>query len=207
MVDMYEETTTSANSNYDIVENYLSFGQALDKLIERENDDTDNNEYGIRIRTWNEAIVVRIQTPDEGSKMTRRYLYENFKGENIPWVPNNECIFNNFWQIVKFVKNEDIIPDKETINKMTASMLDNKNMIKNWFKENKYDELVKNYKKAKDTCNNDNKCSTNCAKKCLHECQHKKYNDDKCEKVNVSSMYGVIMSADTFDEMIDALLG
>lgn len=61
--------------------------------------------------------------------------------------------------------------------------------------------------KAKDTCNNDNKCSTNCIKKCLHECQHKKYNDDKCEKVNVSSMYGVIMSADTFDEMIDALLG
>lgn len=146
MVDMCEEMTTSANSNYDIVENYLSFGQALDKLIERENDDTDNNEYGIRIRTWNEAIVVRIQTPDEGSKMTRRYLYENFKGESIPWVPNNECIFNNFWQIVKFVKNEDVIPDKETINKMTASMLDNKNMIKSWFKENKYDELVKNYK-------------------------------------------------------------
>ena len=105
-------STTSVNCNYDIVEYYLSFSQALDKLIERENDNTDNNEYGIRIRTWNKAIVIRIQTPDEGSKMTRRYLYENlhyknYKDENIPWVPNNECIFNNFWELVKFVKNEN----------------------------------------------------------------------------------------------------
>ena len=112
MVYMYEESTTSANCNYEVVENCLSFGQALDKLIERENDDADNNEYGIRIRTWNEDIVIRIQTPDEGSKMTRRYLYENFhyknyNDENIPWVPNNECIFNNFWELVKLVKNEN----------------------------------------------------------------------------------------------------
>lgn len=105
-------STTSVNCNYDIVEYYLSFSQALDKLIERENDNTDNNEYGIRIRTWNKAIVIRIQKPDEGSNMTRRYLYENlhyknYKDENIPWVPNNECIFNNFWELVKFVKNEN----------------------------------------------------------------------------------------------------
>jgi hypothetical protein len=110
---MYKKpTTTSVNRNYDIVEHYLSFGQALDKLIERESDNTDNNEYGIRICTWNKAIVIRIQKPDENSKMTRRYLYENlhyknYKEENIPWVPNNECIFNNFWEVVKFVKNEN----------------------------------------------------------------------------------------------------
>ena len=109
---MYKKPATSVNHNYDIVEHYLSFGQALDKLIERDNDNTDNKEYGIRISMWNKAIVIRIQKPDEGSKMTRRYLYENlhyknYKDENIPWLPNNECIFNNSWEVVKFVKNEN----------------------------------------------------------------------------------------------------
>lgn len=202
MVDMYEEMTTT-NCNYDIIESFLSFGKALDKLIELEDNKSKDDEYGIRIRTWKEGIVIKLQNPDDNSKMNGRYLYKSLDGKNTPWVPNNEFIFNHFWEVVHFVTNKK----DTTTDKMTASMLDNKNMIKNWFKENKYDELVKNYKKAKDTCNNDNKCSTNCAKKCLHECQHKKYNDDKSEKVNVSSIYGVMMSADTFDEIIDALLG
>jgi len=202
MVDMYEETTTT-NCNYDIIESFLSFGKALDKLVELEDNKSKDDEYGIRIRTWKEGIVIKLQNPDDNSKMNSRYLYKSLDGKNTPWVPNNEFIFNHFWEVVHFVTNKK----DTTTDKMTASMLDNKDMIKSWFKENKYNELVKNYKKAKDTCNSDNKCSTNCAKKCLHECQHKKYNDDKCEKINVSSMYGVMMSADTFDEIIDALLG
>lgn len=205
MVDMYEKPTTSANCNYDIVEHCLSFGKALDKLIERENDDTDNNEYGIRIRTWNEAIVIRIQSCDDESKMTRRYLYKDCNGENIPWVPNNEFIFNYFWELVKFVKNEDVIPDKETIDKMTASMYDNK---KNeaWFKNldiqkelDKYRNLV-----TKDKTENNDKCSPHCTKKCINEC-HKaeaKPND----KVKAIIIKGNVKLVGQFDEIIDNLL-
>jgi hypothetical protein len=205
MVDMYEKPTTSANCNYDIVEHCLSFGQALDKLIERENDDTDNNEYGIRIRTWNEAIVIRIQSRDNESKMTRRYLYKDCNGENIPWVPNNEFIFNHFWEVVKFIKNEDVIPDKETINKMTASMYDNK---KNeaWFKNldiqkelDKYRNLV-----TKDKTEDSNKCSPHCTKKCLNECH--KAETKPNDKVKAIIIKGNVKLVDKFDEIIDNLL-
>lgn len=219
MVDMYEKPTTSANCNYDIVEHCLSFGQALDKLIERENDDTDNNEYGIRIRTWNEAIVIRIQSRDDESKMTRRYLYKDCNGENIPWVPNNEYIFNNFWEVVKFVKNEDVIPDKETINKMTASMYDNKK-CEAWFKnpdiqkeldncEHKCEELFKkDYDKyrnlvTKDKTENNDKCSPHCAKKCLNECH--KAETKPNDKVKAIVIKGNVKLY-SFDDIIDNLL-
>lgn len=186
MVDMYEGSTP-ANCDYDVVENCLSFGQALDRLIERENDDKDTNEYGIRIRTWPEGIVIRIQTPDQGSKMTNRYLYKNHKNKNIPWVPNNEFIFNHFWEVVKFVKNEDVITDKEIINKMTASMYDNKN-YEAWFKnpeiQKEFDEYRRSGEKLRKAydryCNfvnkieDNDKCSPHCAKKCLNECHKAK---------------------------------
>ena len=215
MVDMYEKPTTSANCNYDIVEHCLSFGQALDKLIERENDDTDNNEYGIRIRTWNEAIVIRIQSHDDKSKMTRRYLYKYCNGENIPWVPNNEFIFNHFWEIVKFIKNEDVIPDKETINKMTASMYDNKN-CEAWFKNSdiqkefdncrhKYEELNKDYTNRNLVTKNNDKCSPHCTKKCLNEC-HKAMTKPN-NKVKAIVIKGNVKKlVNPFDEIIDNLL-
>jgi hypothetical protein len=218
MVYMYEESTTSANCNYEVVENYLSFGQALDKLIEKSNDTTDNNEYGIRIRTWNEAIVIRIQSHDDKSKMTRRYLYKCCNGENIPWVPNNEFIFNHFWEVVKFVKNEDVIPDKETVNKMTASMYDNKN-YEAWFKNQdiqkefnncrcKYEELNKDYTNrnlvTKNKIKNNDKCSPHCAKKCLNEC-HKAMTKPN-DKVKAIVIKGNVKLVYPFDKIIDNLL-
>lgn len=221
MVDMYEPTTP-ANCNYDVVENCLSFGQALDKLIERENDDTDNNEYGIRIRTWPEGIVIRIQTPDVISKMnmTQRYLYKNHKNKNIPWVPNNEFIFNHFWELVKFVKNEDVIPENETINKMT-SMYNNKN-YKAWFNNSdiqkefnncrsKYEELKKDYIKysnlvTKDKTEDNDKCAPHCVKKCLNEC-HKAETKPNGKVKAIIIKGDVEKIADSLDKIIDNLLG
>ena len=220
MVDMYEGSTP-ANCDYDVVENCLSFGQALDRLIERENDDKDTNEYGIRIRTWPEGIVIRIQTPDQGSKMTNRYLYKNHKNKNIPWVPNNEFIFNHFWEVVKFVKNEDVITDKEIINKMTASMYDNKN-YEAWFKNpdvqkeinncrRKCEELKKDYAKYRNLVTNDktednDKCSPHCAKKCLNEC-HKAKTKSNCKVKAIIIKGDTDKLADSLDEIIDNLLG
>lgn len=218
MVDMYEVRETPDNCNYDVIEGCLSFGQALDKLIERENDDKDDNEYGIRIRTWTEGIVIRIQTPDANSKMTKRYLYKNHEGKNIPWVPNNEFIFNHFWELVKFVKNEDVIPDKETIDKMTASMYDDKK-YEAWFKNSdiqkefdncrrKCEEIKKDYAKysnlvIKDKKDND-KCAPNCIKKCLNECHKAETKPNNNQTIIVKG--DVRKLVDTFDEIIDALL-
>lgn len=220
MVDMYEVRETPDNCNYDVVVGCLSFCQALDKLIDRENDDKDTNEYGIRIRTWPEGIVIRIQTPDANSKMTKRYLYKNHEGKNIPWVPNNEFIFNHFWEVVKFVKNEDVITDKEIISKMTASMYDNKN-YEAWFKNpevqkefdncrRKYEELKKDYAKycnlvTKGKTEDNDKCSPHCAKKCLNECH-------KAETKPNGKVKAIVIKGDvkklisSFDEIIDNLL-
>lgn len=206
MVDMYEEASTTVSCNYDVVENCLSFGSALDKLIERENDESDNNEYGIRIRTWDEGIVIRIQTPDEFSKMTGRYLYKSKGGKNTPWTPNNEFIFNHFWEVVRFVENKQI--DKELLKKMTASMYDNNKITKEAL--NKYDNFMN---KSKEN-NKDNKCAPHCTKRCLNECRkattntvksnNKKDDDFKVRVIIIRN--DVKKLADTFDEIIDAML-
>ena len=221
MVDMYEVRETPDNCNYDVIEGFLSFGQALDKLIEREDVDKGNNEYGIRISTWSEGIVIKIQTPDTNSKMTRRYLYKNHEGKNVPWVPNNEFIFNRLWEVVKFVKNKDVIPDEETINKMTASMYDNKN-YEAWFKNpdiqkefdnyrHEYEEIKKDYAKyrnlvIKDKAKTDDndKCSPHCTKKCMNECNKVETKPNNNQTIIVKG--DVRKLVDTFDEIIDALL-
>lgn len=220
MVDMYEIRETPSNCNYNVIENCLSFGQALDKLIERENNDKDTNEYGIRIRTWTEGIVIRIQTLDANSKMSKRYLYKNHEGKNIPWVPNNEFIFNNFWEVVKFVKNKDVIPDtnKETIDKMTNSIHDNKNYeawsnnpdIQNEFDEyrRRGEKLRKAYDRYRNFVNkieDNDKCAPHCAKKCLNECHHKA--ETKPNNNQTIIIKGDVKKLiDTFDEIIDAML-
>jgi len=202
MVDMYEERTTPDNCNYDVVENCLSFGKALDKLIERENDDKDTNEYGIRIRTWPEGIVIRIQTPDVNSKMSNRYLYKNHKGKNTPWVPNNEFIFNHFWELVKFNKNEDVIPD----NKNYEDWFKNPDIQKELDKcRRKCEELKKDYAKYCNLAAKDiDKCSPNCIKKCLNECHKAEIKPNTNHTIIVKG--NVRKLADTFDEIIDALL-
>lgn len=220
MVNMYEVRETPDNCNYDVIVGCLSFGQALDKLIEREDADKGNNEYGIRISTWTEGIVIRIQTPDANSKMSKRYLYKNHEGKNIPWVPNNEFIFNHFWEVVKFVKNEDVIPDKETIDKMTTSIRDIKNS-EDWLKNpdvqkeidncrHKCEELKKDYAKYRNLVTNDktednNKCAPHCTKKCLNECNNK-------TETKPNSNQTIIVKGDIrklvniFDEIINSIL-
>lgn len=181
MVDMYEETTP-ANCNYEVVENCLSFGQAFDKLIEKFNNKNsfDGEEYGIRIRTWKDSIVIKLQEHDSQSKMSSRYLYKSCDGKNIPWVPNNEFLFNNFWELVRFVTDKEK-EDKErekAIKKMTASMCDNKD-YKCWIKDN-YNKIKEDYKKIE----NETKeaCSPHCSKRCLNECHKKKEETQKHTK-------------------------
>ena len=215
MVNMYE--TTPDNCNYEVVENCLSFGQALDKLIEKSNDKyayIDGDDYGIRIRTWKDSIVIQLQENDSRSKMTSRYLYKSCDGKNIPWVPNNEFLFSNFWELVRFVTNER----EKTINKMTASMYDNKN-YEAWFKNpdiqkefnncrRKYEELNKDYANrnlvTKDKIENNDKCSPHCTKKCLNEC-HKAMTKPN-NKVKAIVIKGNVKLVGPFNEIIDNLL-
>ena len=59
----------------------ICFGEALIGL--------QANESGsyIRSKDWKEGVKVKIQWPDEHSKMTNPYLYLETREDNIPWVP------------------------------------------------------------------------------------------------------------------------
>ena len=72
----------------------LGFGIAFDFL-------TENPEFGMRLPCWGEDRVIRIQYPDENSKMSYPYLYMETNCENFPYFPDYIDMFSNEWEIVK----------------------------------------------------------------------------------------------------------
>lgn len=60
----------------------VSFAEAIMQL-QAEGD----AEAYIRIDKWKEDVKVKIQWPDEHSKMTAPYLYVESRYGRVPWVP------------------------------------------------------------------------------------------------------------------------
>ena len=60
----------------------VSFGEAIMQL-QAEGDDKSY----IRIDKWSEDVKVKIQWPNEHSKMTAPYLYVESRYGKVPWVP------------------------------------------------------------------------------------------------------------------------
>ena len=78
-----------------IVKENLGFGYALEFLKENE----DN--FGMRLPQWNEDVVIKLQRPDEHSKMTAPYLYVESRYGRVPWRETVIEMFSNKWQIVE----------------------------------------------------------------------------------------------------------
>ena len=78
-----------------IVKENLGFGYALEFLKENE----DN--FGMRLPQWNEDVVIKLQRPDEHSKMTAPYLYVVSRYGRVPWSETVIEMFSNKWVIVK----------------------------------------------------------------------------------------------------------
>ena len=70
------------------------FGEALEELQKE-----DGYKYGIRLLKWNEDVVIRVQRPDEYSKMTAPYLYVESRFGRVPWIPTQIEIFSDEWSI------------------------------------------------------------------------------------------------------------
>ena len=60
----------------------ISLGEAIMQLQAEGND----HSY-MRIKKWSEDVKVKIQWPDEHSKMTAPYLYVESRYGKVPWVP------------------------------------------------------------------------------------------------------------------------
>lgn len=71
----------------------MKFTTVLEKLIDGECD-------GIRLPQWEEDVEIRIQRPDEHSKMTHPYLYVESRYGNVPWRETFPEMFSDSWELV-----------------------------------------------------------------------------------------------------------
>lgn len=58
--------------------------------------------YCVSREGWNgKGQYVKLQVPDEHSKMSSPYMYlHNAQDKNVPWVPSTGDLFANDWRIV-----------------------------------------------------------------------------------------------------------
>lgn len=74
----------------------MSFGRAFNHI----NNPITKDKMGMRLSHWKEDVVIRIQFPDEDSKMSAPYLYVESRFGRVPWMPNQIEIFSRDWVIV-----------------------------------------------------------------------------------------------------------
>ncbi|EQG38341.1 TPA: hypothetical protein KNO10_002158 [Clostridioides difficile] len=73
----------------------LGFGIAFEEIK------SSSKELGMRLPQWSEDVVVKIQRPDEHSKMTAPYLYIESKYGRVPWKENIVEMFIGEWEVVE----------------------------------------------------------------------------------------------------------
>jgi len=57
--------------------------------------------HGFKLPAWQDDVVIRVQIPDEGSKMTEPYFYVTSRFGMVPWIPTMIEMFSNAWVIVR----------------------------------------------------------------------------------------------------------
>lgn len=55
---------------------------------------------GMRLPQWSPDVVIRVQYPDEYSKMTAPYLYVESRFGRVPWKETMIELFSENWEIV-----------------------------------------------------------------------------------------------------------
>lgn len=73
----------------------MKFGEALTCLQDKEN----HNYNSMRLPQWAEDVSIKIQYPDENSKMTAPYLYVESRFGKVPWKETMIEMFNDNWEV------------------------------------------------------------------------------------------------------------
>ena len=55
---------------------------------------------GMRLPHWAPEIVIKVQYPDENSKMTSPYLYVDSRFGRVPWRETFPEMFNELWEVL-----------------------------------------------------------------------------------------------------------
>ena len=176
----------------------LSFGLAFDMVRM----DTEN--LGMRLPSWKEDVVVRIQMPDANSKMTAPYLYVESRFGRVPWKETMIEMFSKKWQLVD-IREETINDNRKNDEIETGCKVQNNDNLKEKT-NNKIDDIINSitledvkeatamYEFINGNCGG----SQECKKRCLHECDNKnlkfkKMNGEKVRDDSINSLANLIM--------------
>ena len=176
----------------------LSFGLAFDMVRM----DTEN--LGMRLPSWKEDVVVRIQMPDANSKMTAPYLYVESRFGRVPWKETMIELFSIEWTVVEIregtindiCKNDEIktgckVQNNDNLKEKTNNKIDD---IINSITPEDVKEATAMYELINGNCGG----SQECKKRCLHECDNKnlkfkKMNGEKVRDDSINSLANLIM--------------
>lgn len=80
----------------------MDFGSAFTAIKDASLSDKPNdNPKGMRLPNWSEDVIIRVQKPDEHSKMTAPYLYVESRFGKVPWKETMIELFSDKWELVK----------------------------------------------------------------------------------------------------------
>lgn len=81
---------------------------------------------GIRLPQWKEDVVIKLQSPDENSKMTHPYLYVESRFGCVPWKETVVEMFSDKWELVNPIntKGYEIEADLRAIADVIVSHID-----------------------------------------------------------------------------------
>ena len=68
----------------------MTFSEALEALKQG---------HAVRLPHWKKDVKIRLQQPDEYSKMTAPYLYVESRFGCVPWVITQIELLSNVWEI------------------------------------------------------------------------------------------------------------
>lgn len=71
----------------------MTFGKAMDSVRE------DPANKSMRLPHWKPDVKIKIQVPDEYSKMTAPYFYVESRYGCVPWIPNMIELMGDEWEI------------------------------------------------------------------------------------------------------------
>lgn len=92
---------------------HLTFGQAFDII-------RGSRVKGMRLPTWSRDVVIRVQFPNNKSKMTAPYLYVQSRYGRVPWKETMIELFSTEWEIVEDA-DALIVPKKKPVTVINTS--------------------------------------------------------------------------------------
>lgn len=72
----------------------LTFGKAFDYI-------RGSKDLAMRLPQWSEDVLIKVQMPDEHSKMSAPYLYVESRFGSVPWKETMIELFSDSWQVVQ----------------------------------------------------------------------------------------------------------